>query len=396
MVLNNVLLIDNNRPVNVQIGGDKITNVTGDTIKDQEQIQFDNALIFPGLINSHDHLDFNLFPQLGDKIYNNYTEWGKHIHENYKDEILKVLNVPLLLREQWGIIKNLLCGVTTVVNHGEKIKTSTPLINVYERYHCLHSVGFEKNWRIKLNNPFKKKLPVVIHVGEGTDDDAYREINQLIQWNRLCKKLIGVHAVAMSNKQAEKFRAIVWCPQSNYFLLNKTAPVNQLKNKSAILLGTDSTLTGNWNIWDHIAVARKTGMLTDLDLYNALHINASTIWKTNTKKIEANNDADIVVAKINNGQKGLDAYFATEPKDILLVIHKGNIRLFDASLYDQLIRLDLSSFSKIYISGVCKYIQSDVPMLMSQIRQYYQEANFPIGTHPATQQTDLNLLHNHI
>jgi cytosine/adenosine deaminase-related metal-dependent hydrolase len=41
------------------------------------QFFFENALVFPGLINSHDHLDFNLFPRLGNGIYENYLEWGQ-------------------------------------------------------------------------------------------------------------------------------------------------------------------------------------------------------------------------------------------------------------------------------------------------------------------------------
>src|SRR3978361_2407428 len=172
MVLNNVMLIGADEPVNIQIVGCHIAKAGKKTLSENSghlQLTFGNTLAFPGLINSHDHLDFNLFPQLGDKIYNNYTEWGKSIHENYRDEISKVLKVPILLREQWGIIKNLLCGVTTVVNHGEKIKITDTLISVHEQYYCLHSVQFEKKWRLKLNHPFKRKFPVVIHIGEGND-----------------------------------------------------------------------------------------------------------------------------------------------------------------------------------------------------------------------------------
>jgi len=381
MILNNVTLVDNNDLVNVQISGNTITNVTSADISyktDPIQLTFDNALAFPGLINSHDHLDFNLFPQLGNKIYSSYTEWGKYIHENYKEDISKVLKVPLLLREQWGIIKNLICGVTTVVNHGERLQTPNPLITVYEQYYCLHSVQFEKKWKLKLNNPLKRKLPVVIHVGEGRDEVSHREIDQLIKWNLLKKTLIGIHAVAMSEDQAKSFNAIVWCPQSNYFLLDKTAPIKRLKNNLPILFGTDSTLTGNWDIWDHISLARKTEMLTDRELYHSLNINAATIWKTNNKEISINQDADIVVAEKKNNQKGVGAFFSIEPKDILLVIHQGNIRLFDATLYSQLTQTDLSGFSKIYVEGVCKYIRGDVPALMNSIKQYYPEADFPI------------------
>jgi len=383
MVLNNVTLVDSNDPVNVQISRDKIVGVFDTPIKNQVdalQLTFDDALIFPGLVNSHDHLDFNLFPQLGNKIYSSYTEWGKYIHENYKEEIAKVLKVPIELREQWGIIKNMICGVTTVVNHGERLKTRDTLINVYEQYYCLHSVQFEKKWKLKLNNPLKTKLPVVIHIGEGRDKAAYKEIDQLIYWNLLHKTLVGIHAVAMSDEQAKKFTAVVWCPQSNYFLLDKTARIKQLKNYTPILFGTDSTLTGNWDIWDHISLARKTEMLTDAELYKSLNINASAIWNTSGSEIKKNNDADIVITTKKDNHNGLDAFFSTEPKDILLVLHKGNIRMFDATLYAQLTQTDLSGFSKIYIEGVCKFIDGDIPLLIKNIRKFYPEANFPVTT----------------
>ena len=378
MVLNNVRLIDSIDAVNVQISGNKITSVSAAPMPGQLQLTFHNALIFPGLINSHDHLDFNLFPQLGGKIYNNYTEWGGYIHENYKDEISSILKIPLLLREQWGVLKNLLCGVTTVVNHGEKVKLPNKLINVYEQYYCLHSVQFEKKWKIKLNNPLKRKYPVVIHVGEGTDWAAHHEIDQLVRWNWLKKKLVGIHGVAMSARQAKKFKSMVWCPQSNYFLLDKTADIQLLKDHITILFGTDSTLTSNWNIWDHIATARKTALLTDTELYNSLHVNAANTWKINSSEIKKNEDADIVVAKLKDKEGGMPAFFAVEPSDILLVLHQGNIRLFDAEILDQLKEIDLYGFSKININGVYKYVQGNIPELIAGIKQYYPEAQFPI------------------
>jgi cytosine/adenosine deaminase-related metal-dependent hydrolase len=97
----------------------------------------------------------------------------------------------------------------------------------------------------------------MIHTGEGKDELAYKEIDELIHWNLLGKKLIGIHGVVMSEDQAKEFEALVWCPGSNYFLLNQTAQIDRLKKHTTILFGTDSTLTGNWNIWDHIRLARK-------------------------------------------------------------------------------------------------------------------------------------------
>ena len=379
MVLHNVTMPNGTGHMSIKITDGKIAGIYNDKIDDDDaQLDLNGAYVFPGLINSHDHLDFNLFNQLGNRCYKNYMEWGKHLHGHHKTEINKVLKVPQPLREQWGLIKNLIAGVTTVVNHGEKIKTPDPIITVFEHYYCIHSVGFEKKWLLKLNNPLKTKYPVVVHIGEGTDPAAFDEINRLLRWNLLRKPVIGVHGVAMNGEQAARFEALVWCPQSNYFLLHKTADVNVLKKHTKILFGTDSTLTGNWSIWDHIAQARKTGMLSDAELYNSLTENAANIWGINSGKLVVGADADLIITAPKNEIAGQEAFFLTEPRDILLVMHKGKIKLADASLKNQVCKTDMMDFSEIKIEGITKYIASDVPGLTSEIKHYYPEATFPI------------------
>jgi len=377
MIINNVKPVNSNEPINIKISDGKIAEISSSPIIAENEVlhlKFNNAIIFPGLINSHDHLDFNLFPQLGSQLYNNYTEWGRYIHERYKPQIAEVLKIPVELRLQWGIYKNLLCGVTTVINHGEKLGTANDLITVFEDTHCIHSVGFEKRWKFKLNNPLKKNLPVNIHVGEGVDPQSKNEIAQLIKWNILNRKLVGVHAVAMTESQVEEFEAVVWCPQSNYFLLNKTAPVDLLKDHTHILFGTDSTLTSEWDMWEHLQSARKRQLLNDDELYNTVTINAAQIWRLNNGEIAQGKDADLVIAK--KSSDGFDAFYAITPADLLLVIHQGEIRLFDKEILAQLKGIK-DDFSKIYINGVCKYVQGNLPGLMADIRKYHPNADFP-------------------
>jgi len=339
---------------------------------DELNLNFDNAIVFPGLINSHDHLDFNLFPPLAGKIFRNYTEWGVYIHIQYKDIIDNVLQIPESLRIQWGIYKNLLCGVTMVVNHGKKINTSNDLITVFQHCQSIHSVHFEKRWRFALNNPFKRNSHAVIHCGEGTDALASKEINRLISWNLFNRPIIAIHGIAMSEEQANQFKALVWCPESNYFLLDKTAPVNILKNYLPILFGTDSTLTGDWNLWNHIRKARQSGMLSDQELYDSLTAGPTTIWETNAGEIEENKDADLVLSKANS-------FFATDPQDILLVMHKGSISLFDEELYHQLGSTNTLGYSKIKVGDSNKFVRGDLPALIAKIKQYYPDAGFPVN-----------------
>ena len=92
MRLANVIVVGKEEPDDILIRNDMIRSVipsatTNQTRKNEATIFFGEAILFPGLINSHDHLDFNLFPALRNRIYNSYTEWGKDIQETYKEEI---------------------------------------------------------------------------------------------------------------------------------------------------------------------------------------------------------------------------------------------------------------------------------------------------------------------
>jgi len=377
MILSNVYRVGSSEACNVNISNGLITANSVNTAY-APTLVFDNAIVFPGLINSHDHLDFNLFPQLGHHIYHNYTEWGDHIHRNYKTEIDAVLDIPINLRAEWGVYKNLLCGVTTVVNHGDELELKDAPITVIQQCQSLHSVRFEKHWKRRLNNPLKLAAQVAIHTGEGTDEDACDEIEELIHWNLLHRELIGIHGVAMTPRQAKSFKALVWCPQSNYFLLGTTAPVHRLKDYVPIIFGTDSTLTGDWNIWEHIRLARKTTYLTDKELLANLTINPAKVWGTNSGIISPGNDADLVVARLKNEQNIGNSLFDVNPVDILLVVSKGNIRLFDEMLYSQLDSIDKSQFSKIRINNVYKYVYGNLPGLMRHIQTYHHHIQFPV------------------
>jgi cytosine/adenosine deaminase-related metal-dependent hydrolase len=348
--------------------------------RDDLQLLLPQAIVFPGLINSHDHLDFNLFPRLGNRIYKNYTEWGKDIHRTNRDAIDRVLRIPQALRTQWGIYKNLLNGVTTVVNHGRHLPVTSELITVFQRARNLHSPAFEKNWKWKLNFPASGTKPIVMHLGEGTDQNAHNEINRFIRWNFFKKKIIAIHGVAMTPRQAASFRALIWCPASNYFLLNKTAAVKSLDREFPVMLGTDSTLTAGWNFWEHLRLAREQHMVQDEALLDMIGSVPAKAWNLcHPGRLIPGSRADLVVAAGKNDVLSMDRFYDLNPEDLLLVIHRGHIRLFDAGLLTQLEDgLPMEDFSLVRVRGSLKYIKGDLPGLMSQIRAYDPSVQFPV------------------
>ncbi len=344
-------------------------------------IDFDDAIIFPGLINSHDHLDFNLFPPLGNKVYHSYREWGEDIHHRCKETMADVLRVPMDVRVKWGVYKNLFAGVTTVVNHGAKLTLNGPVIDVRQDAVSLHSVGFEKNWRWKLNQPRWRKKIFAMHAGEGTDDTSNKEIDKLTRWNLTRKKIVAIHGIAMQPEQAAFFKALVWCPASNYFLFNTTAMVDTLKQKTPVVFGTDSTLTAQWNIWEQLRQARATALLTDKELFAAVTRSAADVWELGKRGLLLPGyRADLVIARANGYRDGMDAFFAVDTQDILLVISGGRIRLFDASVKRQLeiSGIPLGNFTAVVLSATVKYCAGDPATLVREIHQHYPGAVLPV------------------
>lgn len=388
MLLDNVYLAGQNVPSKIRIDGKKIKAIEPATGQAQSEIgelslKFNEPVIaFPGLINSHDHLDFNLFPALGHRNYSNYTEWGNDIHHQSANIIQEVQKVPLPIRTQWGVYKNLLNGITTVVNHGDKLDIPDALLHVYQDSFVLHSVQFEKNWKWKLNRPFRGSRPITMHVGEGTDDLASKEIDELIRWNLFKRKITGIHGVAMTGEQADHFNALVWCPASNYFLLNETAPVDELKEHTTIIFGTDSTLTASWNLWEHLRLAKQTGLVSDEELLKMLTTQPAAVWGFEHEgSISKDGYANIVVARNKSGKNNLKALWDINPQDILLVMYQGDLLLFDSSLSQQIAigGKDTNGFSKIYYDEICKYVKGDLPALVNAIKSVYPQANIPFG-----------------
>lgn len=361
MILENLYTADKNTPGTIA--------VTTPAYAEDLTIDCSNAIAFPGLINSHDHLELNLFPQLKNNNYSNYMQWGADIHVAHKTIVQSVLKIPASLRIQYGAYKNLLNGITTVVNHGKKITAVNLPVTVFQNCTNLHSVQLEKNWRWQLNfKPFQKK-PFVVHIGEGTDEAAAAEIDTYSRNNYFGKTTIGIHGVAMNSKQAKNFAALVWCPVSNYFLLNKTADIDLLKKETVILFGTDSTLSGDWSIWEHLRLARSLRMLSDSELFSAVTATAAKTWNI------FNND--VVVAK-KKKDNYFDSFFSLTPEDILLIIKDGQVILYDESLHWQLHNtVSNHNFDKIHINQSAKYVQGNLAALVQQIQLINPGIKFP-------------------
>jgi cytosine/adenosine deaminase-related metal-dependent hydrolase len=312
-----------------------------------------NAIAFPGLINSHDHLEFDVYEQLDGGPYRDYIDWAQDVRRRHAQRIRVLEALPRKVRIRAGIARNLLCGVTTVAHHGVDAEYTGASITVVEGTRTIHSPRMEGRRGLLVPD----RRPVVVHVGEGTNDASRHEIDTFTRWNVWRKTLIGVHAIAMSADQAARFAAIVWCPASNEFLYGRTAAISELKRRTAILFGTDATLTGPWNVWTHIRRARELNELSDSELIEALTTTAARMWSLgNRGSLGVGAVADIVVAEKRH-KDYVESFFSVDPEDILLVLKRGRVVLCDASLRSHVVP-DTVPFSAI-VNGRQKFTAED-------------------------------------
>jgi len=163
--------------------------------------------------------------------------------------------------------------------------------------------------------------------------------------------------------------------------LNETARINELKKQTRVLFGTDSTLTASWNLWDHLRLARETKLVTDAELFDMLTINPAKTWHLNaTGELAEGQWADITVAKAAGSSEKWDQFYKLDPGNLLLILHRGNVRLFDEELLDPIktTNIQIGKFSKVYVDGIGKYVWGDLPGLIKEILKYNPNIRFPV------------------
>jgi hypothetical protein len=104
-------------------------------------------------------------------------------------------------------------------------------------------------------------VPFVLHLAEGTDDEARGELPRLEALGCLKPNTVIVHGVAIDGdgwrRVARAGAGLVWCPASNDFLFGRSVPIRSLLDEDErsgsngdcghvnVALGTDSRVTGS-------------------------------------------------------------------------------------------------------------------------------------------------------
>jgi cytosine/adenosine deaminase-related metal-dependent hydrolase len=280
-------------------------------------------LIFPGLINAHDHLQLNSIPPLphAEAFPNSYAWIDVFEAHRRSPDVVAAVAVPSTERHWQGGLKNLLAGVTTVAHHDPwhaVFDDPDFPVGVLRNAGWSHSLGLGLSHRgeaPRYGPPVREGFcatppthPWIIHLAEGTDDVARGELARLDDLGCLTANTVIVHGAGMTETDIDRViargAAVVWCPASNLGMLGKTLDVGRVAASGRAALGSDSRLTGSRDLLDELRVAAVHSELTPRELLRLVTADASTVLRLpECGSLELGQQGDCVILRA-----GPDAY----------------------------------------------------------------------------------------
>lgn len=277
------------RDGSLRLNGDKIAALNSPPERKDRIIDGGGGLLIPGLINAHDHLELNTFKRL--KYRERYThsrQWIEDIEARFETDpdLTGPRRQPLADRLLVGALKNLLSGVTTVCHHNplhKPLRQDYP-VRIVKNYGFCHSL-FRGEDVVTSYRRTKAADPWIIHLAEGVEAEAEAraEFDQLAQLGLLQPNTVLVHGVGLTPPQRqsliERGGGLIWCPGSNQFLFGQTAQVGELAEAGKLALGSDSRLSGEFDLLAELRAAHQTGQLSAQALFRAVTEDAARILR---------------------------------------------------------------------------------------------------------------------
>jgi len=357
----------------VDVRGDHIESVhTSDRsdVRADHVLDLSGYLLLPGLINAHDHLEFALFPRLGNGVYANAHEWALDIYRPEDEPICSHRLIDKSIRLSWGGIRNLLSGVTTVCNHNEYAPVFDDHfpVRVLRQYGWAHSLAFEDDI-LSRAEALSSDAPFFVHLGEGTDAEAEAELWELDRRGLLNRRTVLVHGLAIGHKGLELVRsrraAIVWCPSSNQFLFGRTLDRQFIQACPSIALGSDSPLTSAGDLLDEIRTAQNCGV-SAAKIYDLVTSSSARVLGLSEGEgaIRPRGMADLVAIP-DRGFPPAEALANANYADIELVIAGGEVKLVSERMKSRLDGSQSRHLSAIRVEDNVRWIAAPVDELLA-------------------------------
>lgn len=291
-------------------------------------------LIFPGLINTHDHLHVNAVPPLPAQApFPNSYAWMDAFQAHFHHPaVAAALQLPKALRLRHGALKNLLAGTTCVAHHDPwcpAFDAADFPVAVLRDYGWSYALGWP-DYGPPVRESFAATppdCPWLIHLAEGTDAQAQAELAQLDRIGCLAANSVLIHGVGFSRSDIDRVLAqgasVVWCPSSNLALLGRTLDPRRLCAAGSLALGSDSRLSGARDLLDELAGVVDRYGLSPKQLLGLVTTDAARILRMPLRgTLLPGAPADLVIVEDRGGDEWL-GLIGMERSRIRAVVRDG-------------------------------------------------------------------------
>ncbi len=351
----------------------------------ESAIDLAGFFLLPGLINAHDHLEFSLFPNIGNGPYQNAAEWARDIHENHAAVIERQRKVPRPVRLWWGGIRNLLCGVTTVCHHNplnpDLLHPGFP-VRVVTDFGWAHSLSLDP----QLAGKFAKSpsdAPFILHAAEGVDEESLGEVFALDGMHALNERTVLVHGLACTPVAAalinQRQAAVILCPTSNKFLFHQFPSFSLVHSLNKVSLGSDSPLTAAGDLLDEIRFAHTEIGLHANSVYGMVTNQPADILhlRRGEGRLRPGSVADILVVR-DSGLSPAETLAQLTMDQIELVIAAGRVQLAGSALFDRLPAALTNGLEPFEVDGLQRWVRAPISRLITDAEEVLG-SNFCVG-----------------
>jgi len=323
------------------------------------RITVTNAYIFPGFVDAHNHVAYNVLPRwTPPKLYKNRGQWqGSDAYKVFKKPYDDLTNKGLTCEMiKYGEVKALLSGVTTIQGTSPGSQCIRTLIrNAENQANLPTSASHIRTFILDIGSfqggvNWTATKSFVVHLAEGVRGDP----KSLIEFTTLkAKRLLAsgtavIHGAAFGDSEFQQMGAagakLIWSPRSNLVLYAQTTDIPLAMQKGIVVsVGVDWNPSGSDHIFDELRTAAEvneedfSGAIPDADWIKMITVNPAKALALDAfiGRLAPGLKADITVLRARDDDPN-KSVMKTHLQDVQMVWVGGDLLYANKAILDKI------------------------------------------------------------